>query len=338
MTTAIALANVQLPAYLADLDDGLPSVMDDARAGAFSSDIFPRLSIKAGRFRIQEGGDETVLNSLQLAAVVVGVNRGTRKSYYTSGYNQDEAAAPLCFTEDGVRPDPAASAPQCDNCATWPHNVKGSKINEQGKEVKACPDYKRIAVVSADDLDGTVYEMTMSVTSRINFDQYIKDLGRHGIRFLEAVTTVIGFDSTVSYPKLTFSFGGMLSQEEAMKARAISRSDLVKDVVRQKDTAPAPAAALPAPKMIPVAAPKAVAQVAAPVEAPAPAPKKGFGAAAAAPAAAPKTAPKPAPKPAAKPAPVAAAPAPTAPLSADLSDFEAELAEFAESGAADDAE
>lgn len=343
MTTAIALASAQLPAYLTEFEGS--SVLDAVVSGLSGGSGHPRISIRASRFRIVEGGVEQTLQVLKLAAVVVGANTALSRQYYPDAYDAENSAGPACFSDDGVGPDVLAPEPQSDKCATCPQSVWGSKISPNGKEIKACSDVKRIALLSSDDMDGSVYEFQVSPSALKGFNEYAKELRARRIP-IEAVITLIGFDDTASYPKVTFEFGGFLDRDSAMKAREISQSDLVKDVVRQKDTAPV-VVAPPTPKVVaaPKVAPKAVAApkptpvqaepevLPAEVEAPAaPAPKtRGFGAAAATPAAAPKATPKPVAKPAAAPKPAPA-------VEASLSDFEAELAEFAASGAADDAE
>ncbi len=338
MSTAIALANVQLPAYLTEM--GGSSVLDNAVSGIKSGNSNPRISIKGSRFRIVEDGVEQTLNVLTLSSVIVGANSALSRQYYEGAYDPDNAGGPACFSDDGVSPDITAEQPQSDRCATCPKSVWGSKISPQGKEIKACSDLKRLAVVSSDDLDGSIYELTVTPSALTDFNKYARDLKVRKIP-VEACKTILGFDANASYPKLTFSFGGFLDRDEAMKARAIAIGDEVKEVVRQKVipvvqqiaapvATPAPVAAAPAAQPTPAAAPKKAAKgfggtaEAAPAAAPKKA-AKGFGAPAEAPVGAPVEKEL-------NPAPVAAAPA------ADLSDFEAELAEFAATGAADDAE
>ncbi len=339
MTTSIALANVQLPAYLTEL--GASSVLDNITSGISGGTVHPRISIKSSRFRIIEDGVEQTLNTLTLSAVIVGANSALSKQYYEGAYDPENTGGPACFSDDGVAPDPAAPSPQSASCATCPKAVWGSKISPNGKEIKACSDLKRLAVVSSDDLDGSIYELTVSPSALKDFVKYAKDLKARHIN-IEACKTLLGFDPNASYPKLTFSFGGFLDREEAIKARAIALGEEVKDVVRQKVIPIAQAIAAPAP----TPAPTKPAPVATPAPAPAETPKKtkGFGGA---PAAAEAPAPKKAkgfgaPAAAAPAAPVEKEinPAPAAAVSgtADISDFEAELAEFSANGAADDAE
>lgn len=342
MTTALALANAQLPAYLMEL--GGSSVLDNATAGLGAGSMHPRISIKAARFRIVEDGVEQTLNTLTLSAVVIGANSALSKQFYEKGYNSEEASAPTCFSDDGVVPDSSVAAPQNDRCATCPKAAWGSKVSEQGKEIKACSDLKRLAVVSSDDLDGSIYELTVTPAALKDFNKYARELKMRKIP-VEAVKTILGFDPDASFPKLTFSFGGFLDRDEAMKARELALGDEVKDVVRQKVIPVVPAQiAAPAQAETPKAQPAAAAAAAQAQAAPAAKAKKGFGGAAAEPAAAAPAKPKKgfgngAAAPVEKE--VNAAPAKAvvqAAPAADISDFEAELAEFAANGPADDAE
>ena len=65
----IVPANIQIPAYLATRV-GQPSALAQSIAGGIGGgESFPRISIKGSRFRIVEGGNETVLEHEQ------GINR-----------------------------------------------------------------------------------------------------------------------------------------------------------------------------------------------------------------------------------------------------------------------
>ena len=66
MSNALTLANVQVPAHLAQRV-GVPSILAQSLAGGISSgETTARISIKGSRFRIAEGGTETVLDTTTL--------------------------------------------------------------------------------------------------------------------------------------------------------------------------------------------------------------------------------------------------------------------------------
>lgn len=311
MSNAITLANVQVPAHLA-ARIGAPSALTQALAGGLGTggESIPRISIKGSRFRIVEGGTETVLDTTTLDVVIVGANPRKSKTWYAKAWTpESEPASPDCFSMDGVSPDPASTAPQNDLCAGCPQDAWGSKITPQGKQIKACSDTKRLAVVSADDPTGPVYLLSVTPAALAGLNQYHKELANRGIP-AEIVRTRIGFDTDASFPKLKFDFGGFLDADTQQDVDKLFGSEQVLQITGEarastvpavpKIAAPAPVAPKPAPVAVPQPAPTPVAEEPA-------APKRGFGA----------------PKKAATAAPVAAA----APAAASATPSAASLAD-----------
>ena len=306
-----ALSTAKLPAHLAALAGGTSAVATSLLTGAPTS--VPRISLKQGRFRIREGQDEFVLETLHLDAVIVGAVAAVSKMYYIKPWNPgDEPTAPDCHSIMGDKPAGDSASPQNDICATCPKNEWGSKLTPAGKEVKACADSRRMAVVSADDPE-KVYLLVTPAASMRNLTKYIKDLSMHGVK-PEMVCTRMSFDTEAEYPLLNFAFAGYISEEVAGVVTTKLNSVEVKDALGLLNVAAA-TPALPKPqvqKPVPqVQAPTPVAepdQLAEPVKA-----KRGFGkakATAAAPVAPPAATQKPV-------VPVATA--------SSLSDLEAQL-------------
>ena len=305
----IVPVNIQVPAHLAGRV-GVPSVLSAALTGGLSSgQSFPRISIKASRFRIKEGDTETVLDSTNLDVVIVGANPRLSKTWYAAQWSKDsEPTAPDCFSLDGVSPDPESADPQNDLCASCPQNAWGSKVTPTGQQVKACSDNKRLAVVSADDPSGPVYLLSVTPAALKGLNQYQKELSVRGIP-PEIVKTRVSFDTDASFPKLMFGFSGFLDADTQQIVDDLFGTEQVKEITGETLRTPVAVPKLAAPAPV---APKPAVRAAPPVEpAPAPAPaqaaapKRGFGASK--PAAAPAPAPTPAaaPKAAAKAAPVA---------------------------------
>lgn len=312
----IVPANIQIPAHLA-ARVGVPSVLAASLTGGLPGAGFPRISIKASRFRIVEGDTETVLDSTTLDVVIVGANPRLSKTYYAKQWTPDsDPQTPDCFSRDGISPDPDSTDPQNDLCASCPQNAWGSKITPQGQQIKACADQKRLAVVSADDPNGPIYLLQVTPAALKGLNQYQKELSVRGIP-PEIVKTRVSFDTDASFPKLKFTFGGFLDADTQEIVDGLFGSDAVKEVTGETASMPvaAPQIAAPAP-VAPKPAVKAAAPVADPAPAPAPtqaaAPKRGFGAtkqaAAPAPAAATPKRGFGTSKQTAKPAAVAAAP------------------------------
>lgn len=305
----IVPTNIQIPAHLARVI-GQPSALSAALAGGLAGGAeYPRISIKGSRFRIVEGGTETVLEDTKLSVAIVGANPRLSKTYYAKQWTPDaEPSSPDCQSLDGIRPSTDSTDPQNDTCAGCPMNAWGSKITPMGQQIKACADQKRLAVVASNDPTGPTYLLQITPAALKGLASYQKELSVRGIP-VEAVKTVISFDTDASFPKLTFKFGGFLDADEYAAIEELFGSDKVLEITGEK-TAAAPEEEAPALKPKPAAVKAVVKAKPAPEPEPEPeAPKRGFGAKAA-PKAAPveeeEEAPAPKPKAVAKAAPKAA--------------------------------
>lgn len=334
---------MNIPAHILARQGG--ALSKDITGGITVGEFGPRISIKGSRFRIVQGEDETVLRETELDVVIVGANPRMSKQYYASAWDPNNVAAPDCFSLNGVAPDAGAESPQSDICATCPMNKWGSKQGPQGQDLKACSDLKRLAVVSPDDIEGDIFLLQATPAALKGLSGFQKALASRGIA-PEVVKTTLSFDSDASFPKLMFSLGGFLTEEEIAQVDLVIGSEGVLKVTQATSeeelarlTTPKPAAAaakpkagltVPAKKAAP--APAAVEEVQEEEPAPAPA-KKGFGGK----SGVTTTKAAPAAAPAAKAAPKVAKPAPkVAAADSDVvSEIEAMIA--AEGGGADDA-
>lgn len=229
------------------------SIMN-AIAGSGDGYNHPKISIRAGRYRLVEDGVETPVG-INLDVVVVGANPKVSKIFYAQAYDGNaDGVRPTCFSNDGITPDTSIT-PVSNGCANCPHNVLGSKITPSGQKSKLCADQRHLAVVPAAD-PNKVYQLTISVSAMKNLREYFKDLQNFGVEPQEVVTE-LGFDDKVSFPKVTFTRKGFAPEAAMAKLDAIVASDEVKEVVRlipPKSAGPALAApaaaastALPAP-------------------------------------------------------------------------------------------
>jgi len=227
----------------------------------------PRISIRAGRFRLVEGGVETVVGT-ELDVVIVGANPNTSKAFYSKPYdpNNQEVVLPDCFSHDGVRPHPSAKTPISATCATCPNNVLGSKITPNGNKSKLCGDSRHLAMVPASD-PNKVYQLSVPVTSMTNMRNYVKHLDNYGAVPEEVVTT-LQFDTEASAPKLVFVHKSYLSDKALPIIERIMQSDEVKIATSQMDYSGRQAALPPAETAATAALPSAAVPPPAPVQAP----------------------------------------------------------------------
>ena len=288
MTTGTQLqiipANIQLPAHLQTAEAVAAIAKYNAEAaGGIKIGGFPRISIKGGKFHIVDGGETTTIMApaqegqpplplMLLEAVIVSANPALSKTYYEGEYQPGDDKEPTCSADNGIVPDAHIVNKQSPTCALCPKNAWGSKVSKySGKDVKACQDNKRLALLPVRDLGYKALGFNVTPSALTDWGKYVKALSERNIP-VNAVVTNITFDATVSHPKTLFSFSRMLTAEEYAKVNERAAGDDVKNIttpVRQLALpAPAPAAPVPA--------------------APPPAPAGGFGGAQAAPTEAPK--------------------------------------------------
>lgn len=213
----------------------------------------PRISIRAGRYRLVEDGVETTVG-VTLDTIIVGANPRVSKVFYGKTFDASATdVRPDCWSNDGIKPDASVERPVHTGCADCPNNVLGSKILPSGAKSKMCSDQRHLAVVPAAD-PSKVYSLTVPVSGMKALREYFKELGNYGVAPEEAVTE-LGFDDAASYPKITFKQKGYVPEKAVDRIDTLLTSDSVKVATRQLS----PTQAGPA-----IAAPQKVQQIAAP--------------------------------------------------------------------------
>jgi len=252
---------------------GTKSTVASAIVGSDNGGGIPRISIRAGRYRLSEDGVETTVG-VTLDTIIVGANPRVSKVFYAKAFDASaENVRPDCWSNDGLKADASVEAPVHTGCADCPNNVLGSKVLPSGAKSKMCADQRHLAVVAAAD-PSKVYSLTVPVSGMKALREYFKDLGNYGIG-PEEVITELGFDDQASFPKITFKQKGYVPEKAISRVDNLLASDSVKVATRQlAPQAAGPAIAAPAPKAA-IAAPavddayedEAPAPVAAPVKA-----------------------------------------------------------------------
>lgn len=253
MSTTIA----NVPKHIADRiaarqQSGQKSAIAEAIGGDGVS--IPRISIRAGRYRLVEGGVETTVG-VTLDTIIVGANPRVSKVFYGKAYDaSSENVRPACWSNDGLKPDASVERPVHTGCADCPNNVLGSRILPSGAKSKMCADQRHLAVVPAAD-PTKVYSLTVPVSGMKALREYFKELGNYGIGPEEAITE-LGFDDQASFPKIIFKQKGFVPESAIARVDTLIGSDTVKVATRQiAPTAAGPALAAPAVKPALPAAP-----------------------------------------------------------------------------------
>ena len=228
-----------------------------------------RISIKGGVFRLIDGGQEIAqIENRYLDVVIVNAAPKVGRTYYAGKYREDQVSAPDCWSADGTTPDSTAAHPQAKRCADCPQNVKGSGENDS----RACRFSQRLAVVLANDIEGSVMQLQVPAKSLFGKEEggnlplqaYAKWLAAQSVN-PDMVVTRLKFDTKAESPKLYFKAMRWLEQEEYEQAQqqaktpdavnaitmTVAQTDRVAKDEEEEAPAPAPkaakAAALPAP-------------------------------------------------------------------------------------------
>lgn len=240
MNQIVPQAKTQLPAHLQALAASTAITAANAAASAgIMAGGWPRISIKGSRFRLQTPqGDEQVVEAMHLDVIVVDANPfGLSKVYFKGAYDPSvENAAPDCYSDNGVGPSNRSKEPQSGTCASCPHNVWGSKILPSGAKSRVCSDYKKLAVLIADNPDGPVFELRLPSASLANWAAYVDQLNKRGIP-TAAVVTKLKFDTQSDYPKLIFEASGWANEEQARVVLEVINTEEVDQCTGKNDKA-----------------------------------------------------------------------------------------------------
>ena len=213
-TSLVPLNKAQLPAHLRKGGEQARALGSELAAGVTAG--FPIISYRGKVWRVRKGGEEIDFLDRKRNAVpsidivLVKSNKNLSKTFYKGKWTEGDNSPPDCWSSDGVRPDEAVKEKQHAVCATCPRNAWGSRITEQGKKGRECSDVRRMAVAFVDEVakkgaDAHLFLLRIPPASLNPLKDFSdKVLGPAGVEYF-AVGTQVGFDSTASHPKLTFS-------------------------------------------------------------------------------------------------------------------------------------
>jgi hypothetical protein len=220
----ITLFDASLPGVLHDEIDEDTKALAGSGVGAMR-----RLSIKGGVFREMLGSKEyRTSEERYINVVVVRVAEHNARQYYPGAYVEGQAAAPVCWSSDGQKPDTDVREKQSSTCAACPQNVKGSGQGES----RACRYQRRIAVVLESEIERReVYQLICPATSifgdgernKMPLQKYAQHLANHTTPITKIVTEV-RFDTTSTQPKLTFKATRPLTDSEYAIVRELRDS------------------------------------------------------------------------------------------------------------------
>jgi hypothetical protein len=196
--------------------------------------------------RTNQDGEEEAVQVVDVVIVAYNENRG-RAYYPGSTYDPNSPKAPVCWSNDGITSSPNASERQSEKCSNCPQAIKGSRQTDMGKPAAACRVHRHLAVIprSKDLSTSPLLRLQIPQTSDFDglnkeaqakglfaFTNYLNFLKSRQVPFTYSLTTKIRFDNTKQYPKLWFSPGRWLTEDEATVCAEIAASAGLDDLLK----------------------------------------------------------------------------------------------------------
>jgi hypothetical protein len=214
-----------LPAHLKNLQ---LDATTKALMGGSGNGGGKRISIRGNVFRMMVDGKEIAQNEDRAMNIIIAAaNANVSRTFYAGTYQEGQAMAPTCWSNDGVAPDIKSEQPQASKCASCAQNIKGSGQGDS----RACRFSQRLAVLLENDIRGDIYQLTLPAQSifgaaengKMPLQSYAKFLGSHGLP-VTAVVTEMRFDTASATPRLTFKAVRPLNEEELAQTQEKGQS------------------------------------------------------------------------------------------------------------------
>ncbi len=197
----------------------------------------PQLSIMGKVWRTIIGGKDTALTKVDAEGDTVPVsivrfivlqhNQSRSRSFFEGDFDPKKPAPPVCWSNDGIAPTDDSPKKQASRCAKCKQSIKGSKINENGKETVACAQFKRVAIIAEPatrpDAEQELKDMFPPMLLKLPqtslwdkdaegqaekgwyaWDQYLDFLRQNGVKHTGLVVTKAKFDNATAFPKVLF--------------------------------------------------------------------------------------------------------------------------------------
>lgn len=184
-------------------------------------------------------GDMEPVTTMKVIVLDYAKRRG--RTYYEGVYDPDKEAAPVCWSDDGIKPHDSVAKKQHPTCQGCPRAIKGSKIVGD-KQLTECAQHRMLAVVPAFGL-GKFPPLRLKIAITSDFDKqspaaaaaaqhnwyafsnYMEFLQSRGVKHSAELITKIKFDNEASYPKLFFAPDRWLETEEVKAVFPLVKSD-----------------------------------------------------------------------------------------------------------------
>jgi hypothetical protein len=196
--------------------------------------------------RTNQDGEEELVQTFD--AIIIAYNENRGRAYFGGrAYDPGQESAPVCWSNDGITSSPNATERQSEKCNVCPQAIKGSRQTDQGKAATACAVHRNLAVIPKSKDLSTAPLLRLKIPQTSDFDglnkeaqakgmfafsNYLNFLKSKSVPFTYSLTTKIKFDNTKSYPKLWFSPGRWLTEEEAATCAEIAEQPTLDDLLK----------------------------------------------------------------------------------------------------------
>lgn len=215
-------------------------------------DLVPSLTFRGKVWRITVAGETHDLMNGEdprpsIDVIVLAQLPRRSRSFYEGTFVEGENKAPRCWSTDGVVPDTEVSEPIAKTCASCPNSVKGSKITDNGKQVSACSQFRRLVVIPANDLgfeplllripQTSIWDKDNAENEQKGFyawDQYVDMLRTRNVNHTAQVVTRLRFDKRMAYPKILFGPVRFITTDESAPIKELIGADKVKALLEMK--------------------------------------------------------------------------------------------------------
>jgi hypothetical protein len=162
-------------------------------------------------------GNRSAVPEKYIDVTVLAINQHKSKMYFPDAYDNKKPGIPVCFSDNGIGPSVESPEPQHATCAGCPRDVWGTKISARGKPVKACSDYKKIAVFTAYRPE-MAFLLSIPPGSWKDWKQYCGYFGANQVDLYELVTRITFVGTGLLHFEPATSGGKPVWMPQAFKA------------------------------------------------------------------------------------------------------------------------
>lgn len=204
----------------ADLETGSEGIEGAYSVMKYGGKVWS-LSHRGQLYKFMRPDGDGPRGSIDAIFIRAGLNKA--KTFYPPGFKEGSREKPICWSNDGAKPDMAVppSQRQAPACAACPNNVFGSRMTDDGKQAKACGDHKRTAIVLDPQLVQSVLNMPLNepimlripAASLNDFSIFADSMKAQGFP-IQSFVCKISFDPSKNFPKFKFEAIRPLTEQE----------------------------------------------------------------------------------------------------------------------------